>query len=412
MQEQIQPFLISFLIGLLIGIDRERTLPEGLKGMGVRSFILIAMLGTLVALINELALSFTISAFIVVAILMNYQNIANVQAEKKALGITTGFAGATVYVLGFLAFREPGLASVIGMVILVILLSRKRLHLFAKEKLQPKEIRAGATLFVIFICVLVLIPDRPIDPWQLFNPKRFGMLVAIIAAMQFTGYIAIRMFGNQLGMMFVGFFGGLVSSTALFATLPSFVKQHPGRMRIASATAVLATIAKLLEFALIILIATPNLFLTVIKPISIMILTGVILAISLYRREKVNDDFETPANPLDVKSVLILSLVIGGMIIAIAITKTYLGVEGVQIVSFLGALFDLHSVSLATATLYDSGKLALNDATTTLFLAILASFITKFLILFGFARNRFGLITTIMLSLMLLMGSATLLFLG
>ena len=49
----MQPFMISFLIGLFIGVDRERSLPKGMKGMGVRSFIIIALLGTLAASMQD-----------------------------------------------------------------------------------------------------------------------------------------------------------------------------------------------------------------------------------------------------------------------------------------------------------------------------------------------------------------------
>lgn len=404
MQEHIQPFLISFLIGLVIGIDRERSLPKGMKGMGVRSFSLVAMLGTLVSTVNEAHLTIIISSFVLLAILLNYHYTAQKQDTAKSPGMTTGLGAVLVYVLGYITPKEPLLSAVVGGASLLILVGREALHSFAKEKLQPKEIRAAATMVLIVMCVMVFMPDRTVDPWDLFNPRRFGLLVAIIAAMQFSGYVAIRVFGDKLGVLFMGLFGGLVSSTAVIATLPRFVNKHPERIRSASAAALLATVGMLVEFLILMLFAAPKLFVSVVFPAGAMILSGVLMALALYHRERTKESISEPKNPLDLKAVIYLSFVIGGMIIAVAVAKRYIGIEGVQIISFLGALFELHGVSLATATLFVGGKLPLSDATTTLLLALLASYLTKFVLLFGLARNRYGALTSVLLLVMMACG--------
>lgn len=404
MQGHIEAFLISFLVGLTIGIDRERSLPKGMKGMGVRSFTLIAIIGTLAATLQDANLTMIISIFILAAILLNYHYTASKQEKAKSLGITTGLAAAVVYVLGYISPKEPILSAVIGGVILAMLVGREALHSFAKEKLKPKELSAAATMLILFICVMVFLPNQTIDPWNLFNPRRFGMLIAIIATMQFSGYVAVRVFGEHLGVLLMGFFGGLVSSTAVFATLPRFVAKHPERRRTASAAAIFATVAMLLEFTLLIFIAAPKLFISIAAPVAVMIVTGAVSALAIYSKEGSHQKIETPRNPLDFKSVLYLSSVIGGMIFIVAVVKLYLGSHGVTVISFLGALFELHGVSLATATLYVSGKLALVDARVTLLLALFASYVSKFVLLMSLARDRFGILTASILLLMLSLG--------
>lgn len=405
MQGHIEAFLISFLVGLVIGIDRERSLPKGMKGMGVRSFTLVAIMGTLAATIKDANLTLIVSAFILGAILLNYHYTAAKQEKAKSIGITTGLAASVVYVLGYIAPKEPVLSAVIGGVILAMLVGREALHTFAKEKLKPREISAAATMLIIFICVLVFLPNQTIDPWNLFNPRKFGVLIAIIATIQFSGYVAIRVFGDRLGVLFMGFFGGLVSSTAVFATLPHFVKKHPERTRTACAAGIFSTVAMLLEFSIIITVAAPELFVSVSIPVIAMIAVGVVSALMIYSKEGDHQKIDAPKNPLDFRSVFYLSSVIGGMIIIVAVVKLYLGVDGVKIVSFLGALFEIHGVSLATATLYVAGKLSLLDARVTLLVALFASYITKFVLLMALSRNRFGLLTASVLLLMVGLGA-------
>lgn len=51
-------FAVSFVIALLIGIERERSHPEGRQAIGVRTFILIGLLGTFTAIINAVIFIF------------------------------------------------------------------------------------------------------------------------------------------------------------------------------------------------------------------------------------------------------------------------------------------------------------------------------------------------------------------
>lgn len=405
MFQQFEPYLLAFLIGLLIGIDRERSLPPGMKGLGVRTFILISMLGSIAAAIAEVNITLIITVFVLSAILLNYYTV-RAKLKSSTIGLTSGLAAGAVYCLGYLTHTQPAISAGVGGAILIILLGRKWLHEFAKEKLQPNEVRAAATMVIIVLCVLVFLPNYTIDPWSLFNPQRFGMLVAIIAAMQFTGYVAIRVFGNQLGVMLMGFFGGLVSSTAVFATLPRFVKNHPDRVRSAAAAGLLATVGMLIELMILIIAAAPQLLLTIVPPIAAMLAVGILSALILYKNDKPDKELSTPKNPLDFKSITYISLMIGGMIIIVAAAKQFVGTEGVQIISFLGGLFELHGVSLATATLYTSGKLLLSDARAALLLALAASFVTKFILLWSIARNQFAVITSTFLLFMMAAGAA------
>jgi hypothetical protein len=50
---KLSPYLIALAIGLMIGIERERRITKDEQPMGLRSFLLFALLGALAGGINQ-----------------------------------------------------------------------------------------------------------------------------------------------------------------------------------------------------------------------------------------------------------------------------------------------------------------------------------------------------------------------
>ena len=92
------------------------------------------------------------------------------------------------------------------------------------------------------------------------------------------------------------------------------------------------------------------------------------------------------------------------MLIAIAIIQRYVGTEGSLAAIFIAALFELHGVALATTLLFTEGQFSLPDTTTLISFAVIASFMSKYILLWTLGRNRFSAITSLFLSAMLLAG--------
>jgi uncharacterized membrane protein (DUF4010 family) len=404
--ETLRPFLISFAIGLIIGIERERAHPAGSQAMGVRTFTLLALLGTLAYELHSIVFTIAICTFVFGTILFSYYQTTMKVAEQNKMGITTELAAAVVFCLGYLSPHNFMLAVFVGLGVLIILFNRKSLHAFARENLKPKEIHATIMILIMTLLVLSFLPDKTIDPWELFNPRQFGMIVLFVSLIQFGGYIAIRMFGQNFGMPLLGFFGGIASSTTVFATLPELSKRHPTLTRSIVVAAIFAQIGTLVELVVILGFVAPAIFQNVLWPVAAMVLVGLSSVFLVMKNNHSKDLIELPQNPLDLRRVIRLSLFIGSMIITAALARRFFSSKGVGVVTFLGGLFELHSVSIANATLFSSQKIILQNATLNQFLAILSSFLTKFGLLAVLARNRFALISAGFLIAMLIAGFA------
>lgn len=403
MFQELQPFAISLIIGLLIGIERERSQVIPLQLMGVRSFVFIALLGTLVAWLHEFTLLIVVSVFVFALMFASF--LRALLQKQKPVSIITELAAGVVYCLGYMVVKTPLLAVVIGTAVLLVLLGSQRLHEFSRKQLSQSEIHAAVVILVLAFVILPFLPNHPIDPWQLFNPQRLGIIVVLIAGMQFGGYVAIRVFGSRLGMIFLGFFGGLISSTAVFVTLPKIVKQHPQMLRPVIAGAIFSIIAMLGEIVIIIILVAPDFLVSMLWPILSMAVVGVMIALLVNHQHGKDYILPTTMNPLDIKSVFKLALIVFAMLVFVAAATKYFGSTGGWAASFFGGLFELHSVTLATSTLYAANKILIAQARWMLALALLASFISKFFLLAMFARNRFGALTALGLGAILATGS-------
>ena len=97
MLETLLSFIISLLIGLLIGIERERGHPEGSQFIGVRNFILLSMLGTLVAVLQQTILTITVSFFVIGILLLNYYQSIIKQKKHNSIEILTEFTACFIF---------------------------------------------------------------------------------------------------------------------------------------------------------------------------------------------------------------------------------------------------------------------------------------------------------------------------
>ncbi|WP_133128918.1 MgtC/SapB family protein [Legionella nagasakiensis] len=407
----IQPFLLSFMIGLLIGIERERSHIESTKALGMRTFILFALLGTLAAKINDYSLTFSLSLFVFTAILLSYLRATRSRQASKMIGITTEMAAATVFMLGYLILHQVLLAICIATTVLIILYGRRSLHRFAKEKITTKEIEAAITILIISLSIISFLPNRMIDPWQLFNPQNFGIILLILASLQFGGYIGIRLFGEHLGMILIGFFGGLVSSTAVFASLSHAKRKQKQSSFSAVIAGVFATIATLLGFIIVLFVVAPRLLQYIIWPILAAILFGGLFSWIFMHHNGEHKIKITYPNPLDIKAIIKLGLLIMGILLFVAATKQYIGPQALPLTAFITGLFEIHGMAYAIALLYNEKSLSLSESTQLLAIVVTASFISKFGLIWIIAHNRFAFIMSLFLTGMLGIGGAVYFFL-
>lgn len=407
MLDDLLAFFISLLIGLMIGLEREHTHVEKIQPIGVRTFILFALIGTLTAIVNQIYFTFILCIFTFTIILLSYFRASALFKNKSVPHITTEITAAMVFCLGYLVPSHPLLAIIISSMVLLVLVERQRLHTLAKQRFKPHEIESAIILIIFALGILPILPNKTIDSWHLFNPRNFGILIGTIASIQFGGYVMIRLMGERFGIALVGFLGGLISSTIIVANLQNTFNEHPKFTIAIMASVILATVATLLETITIVGVASPTLLTALIAPLAAMVTAGSIIAGILLNFQKRTKQHSKLSNPLNIFFVLRTSIFIGFILILIAIVKRYAGTEGIILISFLGGLFEIHAITLATTLLFLNNQLNSFDSGIIIYLAVFASFITKFVLLCFVSYRRFALMTSLCLLIMLASGMVT-----
>ncbi|MDH4115351.1 MAG: MgtC/SapB family protein, partial [Burkholderiaceae bacterium] len=173
-------FALSAGIGLLVGLERERK--PSVKA-GVRTFTLIAVAGSLAALLEDAtdsawslgAGALCIAGTLVAAYLQDRDSV------RDDSGTTTVIAALAVFFLGAVNFYGyPTLAAALGVGITILLYFKAEIEGFS-HKLTGQDIRSMLQFAVLTAVILPLLPDRAFGPYGVLNPFQIWLMVVLVA---------------------------------------------------------------------------------------------------------------------------------------------------------------------------------------------------------------------------------------
>ncbi len=149
---QWKPYLIALAVGLLVGIERENS-KVNQKALGVRTFLLLSLLGAISGGLQSPWQSALITGFAFILILTSYYLQKYSKNGEIHLGLTTEFAGGIVYIAGYLSQSSPVLAGTIGPIVAIILFSKISLHQFTRS-IKSEELKAAIMILLIAAVVI------------------------------------------------------------------------------------------------------------------------------------------------------------------------------------------------------------------------------------------------------------------
>lgn len=369
---------LSLGVGLFAGFEREWSR----KDVGVRTFALTALLGTLSSLIS---VEFSLASLGAIALIVALVN-GRALLLRQNLEITTSVSLIVVFVLGVLIGEGHLFTPVAGALLLTLILSLKsELSSFAWG-LRPEEIRSAVLLGLIGLVIYPLLPNRFIDPWRLINPRESWITVVVIAAIGFINYVLLRLYSDR-GLLYTAVLGGLVNSTATIAELASWLREpSPDTNRRGTFFNFVTLVAMFARNLALLAIFAPQAVEVAVLPIGAM--SGCAAIFVWFSRGS-----SLPAGQLRLSSpVSIRKLVSFGMLfllieIASAIGKRYLGHSGVVIVSLIGGLVSSASTTAAAAVLAAHGETAAYTAGLATVVTSIASACSNLPVLYRVTKN-------------------------
>jgi uncharacterized membrane protein (DUF4010 family) len=349
----IWDFATALLIGALIGVEREKRKSETQEGIGLRTFILFALIGAVAGFLSRgdgvpwvlLATFLPVSALV----FARYSQVA--RAQDGTFGLTTEIAVVTVFLLGamtMLGHRE--LAIGLGVVIAATLAYKQPLHGLV-AKLGWDDVYAGVRLLVATFIILPLLPDRTLDPWEALNPYKLWLLVILISSLSLVGYVATRWLGPGRGTALTGITGGLVSSTAVTLSFARRSRDEPAVGAALACGILLAWAVMFGRVLLLVLAVNAGLVYLLLAPFAAMCLLTLLAAWLLYRRSGATaGPQEVPLrNPFSLTAAVHFALIFAAVLLLVKLTQFYFPGGGVYIVAALAGLTDVDAITLSMA---------------------------------------------------------------
>jgi len=346
-------FVLSLLLGALVGIEREKR-GHGELIEGLRTFMLVSFLGVVSGYFSEILGNVYISivAFFSVGILaiIGY----NFKAYKKGhYGMTTEIAFILTFLFGVMVYYELYFFAIAFAVILtLILVSKEHLHNFAKN-LTKKEIKSAIIFAVIAFVILPLMPRYALDPLGVLNPYIIWLAIVLVLLISFVAYVALKIFSPRYGAVVSAFFGGLVGSTPVTIAMSDQARASKKIVNYAVFTIMVACSTMFLRVAGLTAILNNTLTLSTFTPLIILGFLGYLMSVFKWRRD-IRKKFKVKiASPLAFKTALKFASLFIITLFITRLAQNYLGSNGVYLVSMVAGFADVDAVtvSLATSTL-------------------------------------------------------------
>ncbi|OYV13910.1 MAG: membrane protein [Methanosaeta sp. NSM2] len=406
----IYPFIVALLIGALIGTERQRRMIEDkVRGVaGLRTFILIALLGCLCsALAEHYGSGFAIAGMATFTILAAVGYATSVSALGR-VDFTAAVATVVTFALGMLAgFPDNTLLAVaLSIITTWVLATRSITHRYV-EALSETDLLDTLKMGIIALVIYPFLPETTLDPWGVLNPRQVWLFVVMVSLIGYVGYILIRILGAERGLGLTGVLGGLVSSTAVASSMAAEVRENRKILPSAVFATAIASCTMFPRILFIVLVVNRELFLALLLPMLLMTLVGFVLSYLLVRKSG------SPGKDMNVKDPfrIIPALEFGAffaMVLVISkLASIYFGDAGVYAAGVVSGLAETDAIALTMASLAGS-TLTGNVAANTIILATITNTLVKLTITYVMGTREFGLQMAKIFLPTILVGLATL----
>ena len=389
----IYPFIVALLIGALIGTERQRRMIEDkVRGVaGLRTFILIALLGCLCsALAEHYGSGFAIAGMAAFTILAAVGYATSVSVLGR-VDFTAAVATVVTFALGMLAdFPDNTLLAVaLSIITTWVLATRSITHRYV-EALSETDLLDTLKMGIIALVIYPFLPETTLDPWGVLNPRQVWLFVVMVSLIGYVGYILIRILGAERGLGLTGVLGGLVSSTAVASSMAAEVRENRKILPSAVFATAIASCTMFPRILFIVLVVNRELFLALLLPMLLMTLVGFFLSYLLVRKSGSPGKDMNVKDPFRIIPALEFGAFFALVLVISKLASIYFGDAGVYAAGVVSGLAETDAIALTMASLAGS-TLTGNVAANTIILATITNTLVKLTITYVMGTREFGL---------------------
>jgi uncharacterized membrane protein (DUF4010 family) len=384
--ETLPQFITSLAIGLLIGLERERN-PSAKAGL--RTFALVALFGTLSALLSTklgspwlLIAGLLAVAGMIIAAYLNKPGEPLRQAQDKEIdpGTTTVIALLLCYGLGAMIwYGLAKLAVMLAIGVTALLYFKPELRGLS-QRLTRSDLVAVLQFSVLTFIVLPILPDQSYGPYNAFNPHQAWLMVVLISGISLAGYTALHTVGTRYGAPLLGFLGGLVSSTATTLLYARNSKKNPVMSYLAASVIVIASMVVLLRLLVLSAVVAYGTLSGLFPVLAGGFLFGLVVALYHWRKMDKATDLKIPetANPAELRTAIGFGLLYVIVLLGAAWMADIAGSRGLYVVALVSGLTDVDAITLSSLRLFNLGQLSEHQTVIAIALAFISNIAFKF----------------------------------
>ena len=375
--EYLPAFLTSLAIGLFVGLERERS-PAAKAGL--RTFALTALLGTLLALLSEYMESpwLLAAGLLAVAGLIVSAYLDGSRTDDP--GTTTQAALLLCFGLGALVWFGFGALAVLLAVAMTLLLHFKPELQNISKSLTRQDLQSILQFAVLSFVILPVLPNRDFGPFETLNPYQTWLMVVLISGLSLAGYVSLRFVGQRFGAPLLGFFGGMVSSTATTLIYARHARSNENLGKLAVVVIMIANLVVLIRLAVVSSLVAPGIAPHLVPVLAGGLVGGSLLTFFWWRRIGAEGEFPMPEmkNPTEIRTALTFAALYAVISLISAWLANLSGSSGLYLLAFVSGLTDVDAISISMLRLFDQGKLTPDVTVATIAIAYLSNLLFKF----------------------------------
>lgn len=376
--QYLPQFLTSLAIGLLIGLERERT-PYAKAGL--RTFTLVALLGTLAAMLSEqIGLPWLLVAGWVVVGAMIIAAYVISPTEERDPGTTTIAALLMCYGLGALIWYEEATLAIMLAIGTTTLLYFKPELRGISQRLTRRDLVSILQFAVLTFVVLPILPNHAYGPYGAFNPHQAWVMVVLIAGLSLAGYIALHWIKQRYGAPLLGLLGGMVSSTATSLVYSRYSRSNINMVRLSAVVILIANLVVLVRLAVESAVVSPGILPHLLPVLGMGLIAGFISTFVRWGKLPATTELPLPetANPTELHAAFSFGLLYVAVLLGSAWLSDIAGSKGYYTVALISGLTDVDAITLSSLHLQELGKLSEQHVITGIALAYISNLAFKF----------------------------------
>lgn len=376
--EHLHIFATSLAIGLLIGLERERS---ATAKAGLRTFSLVALLGALCAMLSQQSgAAWPLAAGLLAVGLLIVAAYFGAPAPDGDPGTTTEAALLVCYGLGAIVwYGFSTIAIMLAVAVAALLYFKPELHGISRN-LERRDLISILQFATLSFIVLPILPDVGYGPYQALNPYNIWLMVVLISGISLSGYVALRLVGQRYGAPLLGFMGGMASSTATTLVYARHGRSDPQLVQLAVPVILIANLVVVLRLGVLGAVTAPAILPKLLPVLGGALILGVAATFYWWRKLRRGGELPMPQvkNPAEIRISLAFGLMYGAVLLLTAWLSDFAGNKGLYAIAVVSGLTDVDAITLSSLRLFSLGKLDAEQTIVAIVLALIANLVFKF----------------------------------